>query len=73
MEQIYGVGRDFQTVEALWGRFRDLMKEQQAEAEVVATNPQGVPGTGQALAGRASVYGPEERQHTMRFPREGGQ
>lgn len=57
MEQIYGIGRDFQTVEALWGRFRDLMKEQQVEAEVAATDPQGVPGTGTALAGRASVMG----------------
>lgn len=57
MEQIYGIGRDFQTVEALWGRFRDLMREQQVEVEVAKTDPQGMPGTGTAIAGRASVMG----------------
>ncbi|KAG8862443.1 hypothetical protein FRB96_001514 [Tulasnella sp. 330] len=65
-EQVYGVGRDFQTVEALWGRFKDLMKEQQAEVHVAATDPQGMPGTGTALAGRASVIGRDERQQTGR-------
>ncbi|KAG8925006.1 hypothetical protein FRC03_006199 [Tulasnella sp. 419] len=58
LEQVYGVGRDFTTVAALWGRFQDLMKTQQVEVEAVAVDPQGVPGTGTALAGRQSVAGP---------------
>ncbi|KAG8916198.1 hypothetical protein FRC01_003302 [Tulasnella sp. 417] len=62
LEQVAGVGRDFETVAALWGRFQDLMKEQQAEVDVAATDPHGVPGTGTALAGRASVLDRREEE-----------
>lgn len=62
LEEVYGVGRDFETVAALWGRFQELMKEQQTEAEVVSTDPQGMPGTGTALAGRASILDRKEKE-----------
>ncbi|WWC90836.1 uncharacterized protein L201_005773 [Kwoniella dendrophila CBS 6074] len=44
LEEVYGVGREFTTISALWGKFSDLIKEQQTELAQSADI--GVPGTG---------------------------
>ncbi|WVR07402.1 hypothetical protein IAU60_004443 [Kwoniella sp. DSM 27419] len=44
LEEVYGVGKEFTTVAALWGKFDDLIREQQTE--LAASADVGVPGTG---------------------------
>ncbi|WWC63146.1 uncharacterized protein I303_105746 [Kwoniella dejecticola CBS 10117] len=44
LEEVYGVGKEFTTVAALWGKFRELIKEQQTE--LAQSADVGVPGTG---------------------------
>ncbi|WVW85763.1 hypothetical protein I302_107801 [Kwoniella bestiolae CBS 10118] len=44
LEEVFGVGKEFTTVAALWGKFSDLIKEQQTELAQSADI--GVPGTG---------------------------
>ncbi|WVQ81947.1 hypothetical protein IAT38_004074 [Cryptococcus sp. DSM 104549] len=46
LEEVFGVGKEFTTVAALWGRFSSLIKEQQTE--LAASADVGVPGTGGA-------------------------
>ncbi|WVQ99885.1 hypothetical protein IAU59_007028 [Kwoniella sp. CBS 9459] len=46
LEEVYGVGREFTTVAALWGRFDELIRDQQTE--LAASADAGVPGTGRS-------------------------
>ncbi|KAK8854903.1 hypothetical protein IAR55_003642 [Kwoniella newhampshirensis] len=46
LEEVFGVGREFTTVAALWGKFNSLIREQQTE--LAASADVGVPGTGGA-------------------------
>ncbi|WRT68278.1 uncharacterized protein IL334_005254 [Kwoniella shivajii] len=44
LEEVFGVGKEFTTVASLWGKFNDLIREQQTELAQSADI--GVPGTG---------------------------
>jgi len=46
LEEVFGVGKEFKTVADLWGKFNDLIREQQTELAQAADV--GVPGTGGA-------------------------
>ncbi|ODN95852.1 DASH complex subunit DAD1 [Cryptococcus wingfieldii CBS 7118] len=58
LEQVYGVGREFTTVSALWGRFSSLIKEQQTE--LAASADVGVPGTGGANFAASTTNNPSK-------------
>ncbi|WVO17710.1 hypothetical protein L204_105408 [Cryptococcus depauperatus] len=46
LEEAHGLGKEFVSVASLWGRFNELIKEQQTE--LAASAEAGVPGTGGA-------------------------
>ncbi|KDQ09885.1 hypothetical protein BOTBODRAFT_164386 [Botryobasidium botryosum FD-172 SS1] len=46
LEEILGVGKEFETISALWGRFHQLVQEQQADVESLRVDGAGMPGTG---------------------------
>ncbi|KAI9637252.1 DASH complex subunit Dad1-domain-containing protein [Dioszegia hungarica] len=53
LEEVHGVGKEFTTVAKLWGRFDDLIRQQQAEQAGSADI--GVPGTGGANYGASTM------------------
>ncbi|OCF57390.1 DASH complex subunit DAD1 [Kwoniella mangroviensis CBS 10435] len=61
LEEVFGVGKEFTTVAALWGKFSDLIKEQQTELAQSADI--GVPGTGSTnfVANPIKTNQPEKR------------
>lgn len=46
LEDILGVGKEFETISALWGRFHQLVQEQQQDVELLKADGAGMPGTG---------------------------
>ncbi|KAK1926969.1 DASH complex subunit Dad1-domain-containing protein [Papiliotrema laurentii] len=53
LEEVYGVGKEFKTVAALWGKFNEFIRNQQTE--LAASADVGVPGTGGANFGMSTT------------------
>jgi len=51
LEEVLGVGKEFETISSLWGRFHDLMREQQ-DASLVGMED------GRDVTGNSTVHGP---------------